>query len=169
MYNLGGVFLKAQKVYDLLNELSVEFEILEHKPAFTVQQMDEVLPDTNAQVCKNLFLRDQKGKQHYLVVMPKDKTFNLKKFEESQGFKKMSFGSEKRLLKYLQVPSGSVSPFGLINDEENHVILYLDNDLKKCDFIGVHPNVNNITITFNLEGFNIYLDYLKNPIKWVNL
>lgn len=162
--------MKAQKVYDLLNELSIKFEIVEHEPAFTVEEMEKVLPaDMDAQVCKNLFLRDQKGKKHYLVVMAKEKAFNLRKFEESQRFKKMSFASEKRLQKYLDVPSGSVSPFGLINDTDAHVVVYVDSDLKKCDKIGVHPNVNNATVTLSTDDLAKYFDSLKNTVKWVNL
>jgi len=161
--------MKAQKVYDLLNELSIPFEIIEHEAALTVEEMEGVLPEMDAQVCKNLFLRDQKGKQHYLVVMAKEKPFNLKQFEEKQGLGKMSFASEKRLMKYLDVPSGSVSPFGLINDDNDHVILYIDTDLKSAGKVGVHPNVNNATITFSSSDLEKYLKSLDNDIYWVEL
>ncbi len=161
--------MKAQKVYDLLNKLSIPFEIIEHEAALTVEEMESVLPEMDAQVCKNLFLRDQKGKQHYLVVMAKEKPFNLKQFEEKQGLGKMSFASEKRLMKYLDVPSGSVSPFGLINDDNDHVILYIDTDLKSAGKVGVHPNVNNATITFSSSDLEKYLKSLDNDIYWVEL
>lgn len=161
--------MKAQKVYDRLNSLSIPFEIIEHEAALTVDEMEKVLPEMDAQVCKNLFLRDQKGKQHYLVVMPKEKPFNLKAFEASQGLGKMSFASEKRLLKYLDVPSGSVSPMGLINDEAGHVIVYMDASLKQYNEIGVHPNVNTATITFSSKDLEKFLDALDNDVYWVDL
>lgn len=159
----------AENVYQLLENLSIPYEKLEHEPALTVEEMEKVLPKTDAQICKNLFLRDQKGKQHYLVVMAKEKPFNLKQFEESQGLGKMSFASEKRLLKYLNVPSGSVSPFGLINDTNAHVIVYIDNDLKTCQQVGVHPNVNNVTITFSTKDLEKYLNTLAHDIYWTTL
>lgn len=161
--------MKAQKVYDLLKELSIPFEIIEHAAALTVEEMENALPDMDAQVCKNLFLRDQKGKQHYLVVMAKEKPFNLKEFGDKQGLGKLSFASEKRLLKYLDVPSGSVSPFGLINDENAHVVLYIDNALKTCEEVGVHPNVNNATITFKSTDLEKFLKSLDHDVHWVNL
>ena len=76
--------MKSEKVYQLLNNLSIPFEIIEHEAALTVEEMEKALPEMDAQVCKNLFLRDQKGKQHYLIVMGKEKPFNLKEFEEKQ-------------------------------------------------------------------------------------
>lgn len=161
--------MKAQKVYDRLNSLSIPFEIIEHEAALTVDEMEKVLPEMDAQVCKNLFLRDQKGKQHYLVVMPKEKPFNLKEFEASQGLGKMSFASEKRLLKYLDVPSGSVSPLGLINDETAHVIVYMDASLKQYDAVGVHPNVNTATVTFSSKDLEKFLNSLDNDVYWVEL
>jgi len=161
--------MKADKVYQLLNELSIPFEMIEHEPAFTVEEMEKVLPEIDAQVCKNLFLRDQKGKQHYLVVMAKEKPFDLKSFGEKQGLGKLSFASEKRLLQYLDVPSGSVSPFGLINDTQAHVIVYIDNDLKSYEKVGVHPNVNNATITLELADLEKYLHSIDNDVYWVTL
>jgi Ala-tRNA(Pro) deacylase len=161
--------MKAQKVYDVLNNLSISFEIIEHEAALTVEEMESVLPEMDAQVCKNLFLRDQKGKQHYLVVMPKEKPFNLKDFEANQGLGKMSFASEKRLLKYLDVPSGSVSPLGLINDESGHVIVYMDASLKTMDQIGVHPNINTATVTFSAKDLEKFLNTLSNDVYWVEL
>lgn len=161
--------MKAKKVYNLLTELLISYNIIEHAPALTVEEMEHVLPEMDAQVCKNLFLRDQKGKQHYLVVMAKEKPFNLKAFGEAQGLGKLSFASEKRLLKYLDVPSGSVSPFGLINDEDAHVILYIDNALKSCAEVGVHPNVNNATVTFKSTDLEKFLKSLDHDIHWVNL
>ena len=143
--------------------------MIEHEAALTVEEMESVLPEMDAQVCKNLFLRDQKGKQHYLVVMPKEKPFNLKDFETNQGLGKMSFASEKRLLKYLDVPSGSVSPLGLINDESDHVIVYMDASLKTMDQVGVHPNINTTTVTFSAKDLEKFLNTLNNDVYWVEL
>ena len=131
--------------------------------------MEEVLPDIDAQVCKNLFLRDQKGKQHYLIVMAKEKDFDLRKFEEVEGFKKMSFASEKRLMKYLDVSPGSVSPFGLVNDSENHVIVYIDRELEKSKKVGFHPSISTATITLELDDLKKYFNSIENTVNWINL
>jgi Ala-tRNA(Pro) deacylase len=161
--------MKAQKVYDVLKELDITYEVVEHEPAFTADDMEKFLPAFDAQICKNLFLRDQKGKQHYLVVMAKEKPFNLKEFGDKQGLGKMSFASEKRLLKYLDVPSGSVSPFGLINDEDAHVIVYMDEALKDCDHVGVHPNVNDATVKLSSSDLMKFMNALDHDVYWVAL
>ncbi|MBN2899040.1 MAG: prolyl-tRNA synthetase associated domain-containing protein [Clostridia bacterium] len=161
--------MKAQKVYDVLKDLAIDFNIIEHEAAFTVEEMEKVLPEMDAQVCKNLFLRDQKGKQHYLVVMPKEKPFNLKDFEAKQGLGKMSFASEERLQKYLDVPSGSVSPFGLLNDTNAHVIVYMDAALRNYAEVGVHPNVNNATVTFSSKDLEKFMASLENEVYWVEI
>ena len=161
--------MNKEKVYTVLNDLSIPFEIIPHEPAYTVEDMEKVLPLIDAQVCKNLFLRDQKGKQHYLVIMPKEKPFNMKSFEAAQNLGKLSFASEERLMKYLAVPSGSVSPFGLINDTTGHVIVYVDQDLKSCEKVGVHPNTNDITVTLALTDLDKFLKSLPHTIYWTTL
>ena len=161
--------MEAEKVYQRLNELSIPYEILEHEVALTVEEMEKVLPETDAQICKNLFLRNEKGNRHYLVVMAKEKHFMLKKFGTIQGLGKMSFASEKRLLKYLGVPGGSVSPFGLLNDSESHVVVYVDKALKECSKIGVHPNVNNATAVISEADFEKFMESLNNEVLWVEI
>ena len=161
--------MEAEKVYQKLKDLSLPYELIEHEPVLTVEEMEAALPETDAQICKNLFLRDQKGKQHFLVVMGKEKTFNLKDFQTKQGLGKLSFGSERRLKKYLGVPSGSVSPFGLLNDENGHVIVYMDKAIKESEKIGVHPNSNDATVILNISDFEKYLDSLDNDVYWIEV
>lgn len=161
--------MKKEKVYETLETLGIPYEIIPHEPAYTVEDMEKVLPMIDAQVCKNLFLRDQKGKQHYLVIMAKEKPFQMKTFETAQNLGKLSFASEERLMKYLDVPSGSVSPFGLINDADAHVIVYVDKALKACGKVGVHPNVNDITITLSVEDLEKFLASLSNTVNWVEI
>ncbi|MGO1819027.1 MAG: prolyl-tRNA synthetase associated domain-containing protein [Senegalia sp. (in: firmicutes)] len=161
--------MQAEKVYQKLKDLSIPFEVIEHAPALTVEEMEAALPETDAQVCKNLFLRDQKGKQHYIVVMGKENAFNLKDFQTKQGLGKLSFASEKRLVKYLGVESGSVSPFGLINDSNDHVIAYIDKDLKQSERVGVHPNTNTATVTFTSSDFEKYIKSLDNDVYWIEI
>lgn len=161
--------MKAQQVYDKLNELSINYEVYNHEAVFTVEEMKAALPNLTAQGCKNLFLRDNKGKQHFLVVMPEDKPFDLKFFSDNQSLGKLSFASEKRLLKYLGLTPGSVSPFGLINDTENHVITYIDQDLSECELVAFHPNDNTASIVLKSNDFKTYLNSINNKIKWIKL
>jgi len=161
--------MKAEKVYHVLNALSIHYETLQHIAVFTVEEMKKAVPDLDAQGCKNLFLRDNKGKQHFLVVMPEDKPFNLKSFGDTHAIGKLSFASEKRLIKYLDLTPGSVSPFGLINDAENHVIVFVDSDLIKADKVSFHPNDNTASVVLASSDFKLFMDSLDNLVNWVHI
>lgn len=75
---------------------------------------------------KNLFLRDAKGKRHFLVVLDKDKRADLKALQEQLSCSKLSFASEERLKKHLGLSRGSVTPLGILNDAQGMVELVFD-------------------------------------------
>ena len=82
---------------------------------------------------------------------------------------KLSLASEKRLHKYLGLQPGSVSPFGLIHDEEHHVHLFLDENLQNFDRISFHPNVNTATLVISFRDFLRFLDHLGNTYEFLKL
>jgi len=82
---------------------------------------------------------------------------------------KLSFASPKRMQKYLGLTPGSVSPFGLINDKENHVHVFLDENLKKSKTISFHPNINTASIVISYTDFERYLNSLGNTFEYVKL
>jgi len=82
---------------------------------------------------------------------------------------KLSFASPKRMLKYLGITPGSVSPFGLINDKEEHVHVFLDENLKKSETISFHPNINTASIVISYIDFERYLNWVGNGFEYVKL
>jgi len=161
--------MREKEVYDVLRELSIEFEEFKHPPVFTVNQAEEHWKDIDATHCKNLFFRDKKGRRHFLVVMRSDKQLDIKRLGEQIGAGKLSFGSEQRLEKYLGLTPGSVSPFGLINNTENNVEVCIDEDLKSVERVGFHPNDNSITIVISVEDFIRYLDWTSNQFTFIGI
>ena len=117
---------KEQQVYQVLNELNIDYEYYSHEPVYTIEQAKEQLPDLNINHCKNLLLRNNKGNKHFLVIIPGEKNADLKKLSDIIESSRLSFASERRLNKYLGLSKGAVSPFGLINDEDNHVEVVVD-------------------------------------------
>ena len=105
-----------QEVYGLLREKDISFEKLEHEAVYTMEDMDKAGITAKGTVCKNLFLRDAKGKNHFLVTVPGEKRVDLKTLAEKIGSTKLSFASADRLSKYLGVEQGCVSPLGVLND-----------------------------------------------------
>ena len=136
-----------QEIYRLLSENGVWHEITEHKAVYNMDEVADIdLPYPEAE-CKNLFVRDKKKREYYLISVKGDKRVNLKKFREKYNTKPFGFSSEDDLMNILGLIPGAVTPLGLLNDTDGKVILYLDQDFFKGEhLIGVHPNDNTATV-----------------------
>ena len=121
---------EEQKVSDRLRTLGLSYERYEHPPVATAEEGDRHWAGIDAVHCKNLFLRNQKGTRHYLVIVVHSKRVDLRAVADQIGDGKLSFASPERFMEYLGVTPGSVSPMGLINDREHHVRVFLDRDLR---------------------------------------
>lgn len=157
-----NICLQKQKVLELLDKENINYELIEHEAMYTIDQMVQAGLTEGYTICKNLFLRDYKGLNHYLVVLLKDKKADLKAIAEQIGSSRLSFASEGRLDKYLKLKKGSVSPFGIINDINHEVTLILDDDLKKQKKVGFHPNDNTATIILSYEDFISLVEKFDN-------
>ena len=140
-----------QEVKSFLEEKNIPFEWVEHKAVYTIEEMEELGLESMDEIAKNLFLRDQKGKRHFLVVIRADKQANLKELGEKLGVGKLSFASEERLEKYMGLKKGAVSPLGVLNDENCAVEVFFDEDFTKMPRIGVHPNENTASVYLSPE------------------
>ena len=117
---------QAQAVLTLLRERGIPFDVAEHVPVYTIEEMLSLhLPDAGS-VAKNLFLRDDKRRNYYLLVIREEKTADLKALRERIGARPLSFASENDLERFLKVPKGSVTPFGVLNDQERKVRVIFD-------------------------------------------
>ena len=157
-----------QKVFDKLNELNIPYEVFEHPPLDTIEIALQYWKDIDAMHCKNLFFRNHKGNRHYLVIIKDTTPFSIRSLEQKLKQGKLTFGSEKRLLKYLGVQPGSVSPFGLVNDAEQHVYLFMDQQLKGADKISFHPNDNTASLVLKFSDLIKYLDDLGNGYEFID-
>lgn len=157
------------QVIDMLEELNIAFELHEHKPLPTIEVAMEVWKDIDSTHCKNLFFRNHKGNRHYLVILESNHQLDIRDLEQRLKQGKISFASQKRMDKYLGVPAGSVSPFGLINDTENHVHVFLDKHLKQSEKISFHPNMNTASVVIAFHDFVRYLDWVGNSYEFLEL
>ncbi len=139
--------MNKKEIYEYLDSLNIEYEKTEHKAVYNMAEFAEVeLPHPEADA-KNLFIRDDKKKNYYLISIKGDKKADLKTFRQKQGTRPLSFASENDLENILELKPGSVTPLGLLNDKENKTVLYLDSDFVfPNSIIGVHPNDNTATV-----------------------
>jgi Ala-tRNA(Pro) deacylase len=73
------------------------------------------------------------------------------------------------MMRYLGLEPGSVSPFGLINDQDHHVILFLDQNLQQASSLSFHPNDCRGTVVIQREDFIRYLQSVGNTVEWIEL
>ena len=103
-------------IYDLLNAKNIPFTCTEHRPVYSMEELDALEMPADAVICKNLFLRNSNGKQHFLLTVPAATPVDLKELAVKLASSRLSFASAERLEKYLKLQSGLVSPFGLLKD-----------------------------------------------------
>lgn len=156
-------------VTEYLSTLEIAWERHEHPPVATFEDAQAYWAGIDAAQCKNLFLRNQKGTRHYLVIVTNAKRADLRAIANQIGDGKLSFASPDRLMKYLAVAPGSVSPFGLINDQEHHVRVYLDRTLRTVPRISFHPNINTVTLVLTLVDFERFLSAVGNPVRYIDV
>ncbi len=162
--------MRGQKeLYDLLENLSIQYEYHEHPPLATIEEAIIHWRDFNSGRCKNIFFRNHKGDKHYLVILEHLRQLDIHDLEKRLRQGKLTFASDKRLMKYLGVTPGSVSPFGLINDRENHVHLFIDEKLGEYDRLAFHPNLNTASLVISRSDFLRFLDHSGNSYEFIRL
>lgn len=160
---------KEQKVYEVLDSLGISYVRHEHPPVFTVEEAVQHWEGITGAHCKNLFLRNKKGNRHYLLIIEHTKRADLRTLTQQLGEDRLSFASDERLMRYLGLEEGAVSPFGLINDSQKEVQVVIDKDLKEAEQVNFHPNVNTATVGIEFSGFEKFLAYCGNPVRYLSL
>jgi Ala-tRNA(Pro) deacylase len=160
---------KHQKVFDALHALNIKYEVIFHPPTPTVEEALIYWKDLEAVHCKNLFFRNHKGNRHYLVVFDCMKQLNIHDLEQRLKQGKLSFASPERMNRYLGISPGSVSPFGLINDTEKHVTVFIDKQLLDAKKLSFHPNDNTASLSLTTSDFVHFLETYSNEFHFLAL
>jgi len=160
---------EKSKVLALLDEMQISYQIINHPAVFTIEEMERLQIAHMDKVVKNLFLRDDKKRNYYLIAMKSNKSANLKELRHKIESKPLSFASEDDLCRILGLGKGAVSPLGAINDADNIVTVIIDKELVKYDFIGMHPNDNTATVYIPADDLVKILDAKGQKILFVDL
>ena len=160
--------MNKEAIYKFLDEKNIEYEVTEHEAVYNMEELDSVdlpYPEYDA---KNVFVRDDKKQNYYLITVKDDKRVDLKKFKDDYNTRKLSFVSPNDLDLILKLIPGSVSPFGLLNDEECKVKFYLDKAFTTSPkkIIGIHPNDNTATVWLKTEDL---IEIIKEHGNEVNV
>ena len=160
--------MNKTEIYQYLTENNIWYEITKHEAVYNMEELkaDELpYPEWDA---KNLFVRDDKKRNYYLITVKGEKRVDLKEFRKQNGLRNLSFASEADLLEYMRLTPGAVSPLGLLNDPEHQVQFYLDAELAG-NKIGVHPNDNTATVWMETDDLIKLIQNNGNEVHVVNI
>lgn len=160
---------RRERVIKRLEELSIEYKLHEHPPLPTIEIAMEHWKNIDTTHCKNIFFRNHKGNKHYLVILEASYKMDIHDMEKRLRQGKLSFASEQRMEKYLGLSPGSVSPFGIINDKEHHVMLFIDKNLMEAKTLGFHPNENSATVVLSKDDLIKFIESQGNIYEITDL
>ena len=129
-----------------LGDHNIQYILHTHPAVFTVPEAKIHTGHIPGSHCKNLFLKNKKTGQLYLITIPYDKRLDLNQFRKMIGAPKVRFAGPEDLLEVLGITPGAVSPLGLVNDTENKVIFMIEEEIWNAQEICCHPNVNTETL-----------------------
>lgn len=146
-----------------LKDLGIEFKTHTHPPVFTCEQADDHYKNIKGVHAKNLFIKNRKSTKFFMVIIPFERKLDMDQLGKFLG-DRLKFGNEDNLKELLDLTPGSVSPFGLINDEEGIVKVVIDRKVWESDYVAFHPNINTETLELKGEDFQGYIKSLKNKL-----
>ena len=162
--------MNKQEIYEFLKNKNITYEVIEHKAVFNMDELSDLnlpYPECDA---KNLFVRDNKKRNYYLITVKGYKKVDLKLFAKNNSTRRLSFASSEDLMNILNLLPGAVTPLGLLNDKDLKVTFYLDKEfLENKKIIAVHPNENTATVYLNVEDLLNIIKEHGNEVNIVDL
>lgn len=152
-----------EEVKEVLDKMNINYDIIFHPAVTTVEEAKKYIEGINVIPTKTMFMQDKSSKEFYLFVLPADKKLNLKDLDTIQ------FGKEKDLKEKMNLTFGTVSIFGLLNNKEHDIKVYIDSVFKKTDKVTFHPNDNTKTILILVHDIIKFLDNLNYEYEFIKL
>lgn len=157
------------KVDDTLKALAIDYQLVEHEPALTTEQADQFIEGIEGVRTKTMFLTTRKKNHFYLVIMDDTKRLDMNRFKELVGEKQIKMASAECLLAKMQLSPGVVSPFGLLNNEDKDIQVYVDKAIAHEARMSFHPNTNDKTIFIQTDDLFKFLAAIGYAVNIVDL
>lgn len=152
-----------------LKSNNITYVLHEHPAVFTCEEAEKYCGDIPGLACKNLLLKGKKNERYFLIILPAEKRADLKKISEIVNEKQITFASPENLLEKLELEPGSVSPFGLLNDKNHEVEVYIDKKVYYANIVSFHPNRNTASLELSGKMFQKFLKIIENKTTIVEL
>ena len=150
-----------QRVYDLLDELNIPYERVDHDAAYDMGACGVIRQVLGVRICKNLLLTPRNRSAFYLLAMPDDLPFRTADFSKIIGSSRLSFATEEDLRDLLGVQIGSASVLGLMNDTEHRVTLAMERRVADAEWFGCHPCRNTSSLRLKTSDLlHVFLPHI---------
>jgi Ala-tRNA(Pro) deacylase len=159
----------ADSLFNFLKEQDIDYQREDHQPVFMVAESKTLNLKLQGGATKNLFLRDKKGKRHFLFSVEQGKQVDLKGLSALLDSSRLSLGSSERLWKYLGVLPGAVSLLALISDSSGEVEVLIDEDLWEKEAVLCHPLVNSSTLTLRRADLERFMHQTGHSFQLVSV
>lgn len=157
-----------KEVFDYLDSLGIKYDIVNHPAAFTTEEADKYIEWMEGVPSKTMFMAGKKDRNFYLFIMDENKRLDIKKLSNLIG-DRLHFGKEDDLKRKMGLVPGMVSLFGLLNNKEHDIKVYIDKDVNSERLITFHPNDNRATIFISINDMFKVLDDLDYDYKILDL
>lgn len=157
------------KVKEYLNTIGIQFKIVEHEPAYTTEEADKYIEGYDGVRTKTMFICNKKKTNYYMIIMDDSKILDMNKFKEIVSEKQMKMASEESLKEKLGIKPGMVSPFGLLNNDEKDVKIYMDKEIITEEIMTFHPNDNTKTLFITTKNLVKYIESIGYEINIIEL
>ena len=157
-----------KKVLEYLKNKKMKYEIIYHPPAITTEEADKYIEGKEGIRSKTMFMANKKDKKFYLIIMDDSKRLDIKKMNEIIN-DKLHFAKEEQLIEKLGLKPGTVSIFGLLNNKDHDINIYIDKEIMNEKLITFHPNDNTATIFITVEDMLKIFDDLAYNYEVIEL
>lgn len=156
-------------IYRFLDDHGIAYDRVDHAPVYTCEEAEVAVPELAGSHTKNLFVRDGKGRRHFLIVVGWEKRVDLKSLCHQLEVKKLGMASPARLRQYLGVDPGAVTVLGVLNDMDHQVEVLFDTEVWQAQALQCHPLVNTATLCITREGIERFLRVLQQPYRILDI
>ena len=148
-----------EEVKEFLDKLNIKYDIVFHPAVFTTEEADKYIEGMEGVPSKTIFMAGKKDTTFYLFILDDTKRLNIKELNEIVD-DKLHFGKEEHLKEKMGLVPGMVSIFGLLNNKDHDIKVYIDKELSKENKITFHPNDNTATIFISISDMIKFLENL---------
>lgn len=158
-----------EQVFKELEKMGIEYEVVNHPPAFTTQEADAYIEGKEGVRSKTMFMSDKKKRNFYLLILDDSKRLDIKKIGKLINEKSLRLGNEENLKSKMNLQFGAVSPFGLLNNKEKDIKVYVDKEILNEKIITFHPNENDVTIFIKINDMFKFFDNLNYKYELIEM